>query len=94
MRCEFRIEFQGNEPCNEAWGLLMQTEAETEGSHPASVVVTAIFVGNFPDRIEAEIKRVRENLPQPSPVELSPSEDDPYSFHPGRILGCNPVVHK
>jgi len=49
---------------------------------------------NFPDRIEAEIKRVKENLPQPSPVELLPSEDDPYSFHPGRILGCNPVVHK
>lgn len=55
MRCEFRIEFQGNEPCNEAWGLLMQTEAETEGSQPASVVVTAIFVGNFPDRIEAVV---------------------------------------
>jgi len=55
MRREFRIEFQGNEPCNVARGLLMQTEAETEGSQPASVVVTAMFVGNFPDRIEAVV---------------------------------------
>lgn len=55
MRHEFRIQFQGNEPCDEARGLLMQTEAETEGSQPASVVVMAIFVRNFPDRIEAVV---------------------------------------
>lgn len=55
MRHEFRIEFQGNKPCNEARGLPMQIEAETEGSQPASVVVTAIFVRNFPDRMKAVV---------------------------------------
>lgn len=57
MRHEFRIEFQGNgnKPCNEAQDLPMHIEAETEGSQPASVVVTAIFVENFPDRMEAVV---------------------------------------